>query len=194
VATRGLCLEKETYITTKTGVDIYPRPGMRVNYIELVASSGYDYFDDPYTDDDNTWYRTTTAAITYKGMYCIMPTNNGYIPVTGTTPQHWFNWGKYIILHPIPIAGYVLKAFYSDYITELINDQDILLIPKEFHRSVIDYAEAVLSIKLRRWFEVASLYNKCISGVQRAREEYIKRNPDYRALREVPKEVKEANG
>lgn len=193
VATRGLCYEKDTLIVTTSGSAVFPRPGLKVKAIEMTGYDGYIYFADDdmvWTDDDMTFYKTAATALTDISMACVLPTNIGYLVEKGTAPQHWFNWGEYIVVSPTPDNRYILKVYYADYPTALTLSTDELLIPKEFHRCVVDFAESMLCIKLRRWTEVAVLYNKCTSGIQKAMGEYIKRVPDIRALREMPTEVK----
>lgn len=192
VATRGLCYEKESLGVTIVGRSTVKFAGIRVNYLELLGIDSYSVFTDDdmkFTDDDTTWYAVAGAQTTDRGLMCILPTAIGHTPLNGTIPQKWFNWGKYVIVEPVPDQRYVLKFYYSDYPTALALNTDELLLPKEFHRCVIDYAEAMLSIKLKRWVDVVGHYNMCAQQLQKARSEYILKRPDPRAMREIPEAV-----
>ena len=194
VATRGLCYEAETAYVTTVGRNIIKHAGLRVNSIEYLGLDSLVQFTDGdivFTDGDVTWYTTSGVAEDQIGLQCILPTNVGYVPLKGTQPQKWFPWGKYVVLEPTPDARYVLKLYIATYPAALVGDTDELLVPDEFKRSVVDYAESVLCIKLRRWAEVGAFYNKCIIGTQKARAEFVKSRPDPRAARDIPKEVKE---
>lgn len=194
VATRGLCLEKVIFETTITGQHIIPGHGVKVTSVELLGLDSYTVFSGSYEPSDVTWYNTAGVSPTNRGMPCILPTNIGYLPLKGTAPQRWFNWGRYIVIEPTADARYVLKLHYADYPATLTADLDELEVPLEFQQCVIDFAISVLSIKLRRWSEVATFYNKYILGLQSAKEVYIKKRPDPRAARDIPDAVKEDNG
>jgi hypothetical protein len=77
-AAKGLCYESKITMTNiSASVRVLPLIGnnvIRVNYVEYnLASSGL-------------------------GMMSIMPQNMGHMPIDGTTPQFWFQWGDFLII------------------------------------------------------------------------------------------------
>ncbi|MDD5187632.1 MAG: hypothetical protein PHF57_05445 [Methanoregula sp.] len=193
VATRGLSIEKEAVKVTTSGRNVIKHDGIRVNYIELIGTDEYRYFIDDdcvWTDDDVTWYNTAAATSYNIGLQCILPTNIGYVALRGTQPQKWFNWGKYVVIEPVPDDMYCMKLYCADYPATLVDTWEELEVPKEFQPSVIDFVKSVLCIKLKRYTEVAAYYNKSIAGIQKAKAEYIRKIPDPRSAREVPEVIK----
>jgi hypothetical protein len=192
VATRSLCIEKDALCSTMTGRNTIKHSVIRINYIEYIGIDSYAYFtDDVFVASDVTWYATAGTTEIELGLQKIMPTNIGHTPLKDTTPQKWFNWGKYVILEGVPDKIYALRLYYSDYPATLTGDTEVLEVPREFQDTVVDFALHALCIKLKRWAEVGTYYNKCTSGIQKAKAEYIKRVPDSRAAREIPESVEE---
>jgi hypothetical protein len=194
VATRALCIEKETYTITTSGRSDVQVAGVRVNFIGVLGSDGGVDFDDGclvFVDDDVTWYKTSAGTSEEKGLRCISPTEYGYSPVKGTAPERWFNWGANIVIEPTPDARYILKLYYSDYPDELVNSTDVPNAPTEFHPCIIDYALSMLCIKLKRWADVAAYYNKYLKDMQTAKAVYVKKSPDLRSAQKAPDSVKE---
>jgi hypothetical protein len=184
-ATRAFCIEKSTLLVTTPGSYLVRAPGAIVNYVELVGSASYGFYDDIFTDDEVTWHRTQTATNTSSfGLQQIIAENFGHKTVIpgDYTPQKWVNWGAYIIIDPVPDDGYILKTFYSDYPAELLNTTDVLEVPKEFQPAIIDFVLMLMCMKLKRWAEVGGHYNKYITTLQKATATFIEQSPDTRIV------------
>lgn len=197
VATRSLCIEKEILEVTVSGRNTVKSYGIRTNYVELISEDDLVVFTDDdvtFEDDDVEWNTIAASADLKIGLQCILPTNIGSVPLNNSTyPEYWFNWGDYLVIEPVPDARYILKLYYADYPIQLTGDSSVLEVPKEFHQCVIDYALHLLSIKLQRWTDVALYYNKYLTSLQMATVIYVRKFPDTKASREIPKQFKGAD-
>ncbi len=117
--------------------------------------------------------------------------NCGHIPLKNTTPQYWFPGPRRVVIEPVPDAAYSLTLFLSDYphaamtlTTDFPTD-----LPLEFHPCIVDFACYVLSIRLRRWGDVARFYNRYITNLNRRKKDYIDRKAERRAVRDLPENV-----
>ena len=169
VCVKGCCYEsKITKSNIPTGVSLVPLVGLSVIRVNYVA------------------YDTGTGE---KGMLRIVPQALGANPLTGATPQHWFQWGPYLVIEPTPdVATYDLFVYASCYpATVLSNDTDTpSAVPAEFHECVYRFSMAYANLKLRRWGRFATAYNEYIIDLQAKREEYIAKHPDPREIKRIP--------
>ena len=172
VCVKGICYEsKLTKSNIPTGISLVPLVGLNVIKVNYVA------------------YDTGTGE---KGMIKIVPQALGANPVSGATPQHWFQWGAYLVIEPTPdVATYDLFVYASLYPAAVLsNDTDTLSsIPAEFHECVYRFARAYANLKLRRWGRFATAYSEYIIDVQAKREEYIAKHPDPREIKRIPNYV-----
>lgn len=129
-----------------------------------------------------------------RGLLQVLPQVVGYVPVSGSAPQYWFQWGDYLVIEPVPdVATYDLAVYAACYPSTVLSaDGDLPLLPPEFHECILEYAMAFSAIKLRRWADFAALYNRYITSVQMRRQEFIKKSPDPRATHDLPDVVEES--
>jgi hypothetical protein len=170
---KGLCYESKITkdnIAIEKIVSLKGSNVIRVNYVE---------------------YKTGTTE-GGKGMLAIMPQAVGYVPINTSSPQHWFQWGDYLIIEPIPdVATYDLAVYATCYPSTVLSaDGDLpSALPTEFAECVYLFALSFACLKLRRWTDAALAYNKYIADVQRKRVEYISKHVDVRAFHELPESV-----
>lgn len=127
-----------------------------------------------------------------QGLMEILPQAIGYIPVSGSTPQYWFQWGDMLVIEPVPDAAtYDLALYASCYPTPALSSSTDTLddLPEEFHECVYFFALAYSALKLRRWGDAALAYNQYIATVQRHKAEYIAKHPDTRITHDLPDSV-----
>ncbi len=173
---KGLCYENkiafDNIATTQKIVPLVWETNhiLRVNYVEYKTG-------------------TTEGGL---GMMGILPQTAGHIPISGNTPQYWFQWGNNLIVEPITDAATYDLAVYATCLpaTVLSADGDLpTAVSVEFQECVYLFALAFASLKLRRWGDAAMAYNKYIVSVQQKRAEYIMKYPDGRFSHELPDNV-----
>jgi len=182
VATKGLCYEnkisKDVSASQKV-ISLVSSNVVRVNYVEYKSA-----------DTEGGW-----------GMLRVLPQTIGYSPVeyvsstNGTgAPQYYFQWGPYLIIEPIPDVGtYHISVYASCYpqAVRVATSADIAAgdVPVEFHESIYLFTLAFAALKLKRWGDAASTYNRYIISLQQKRAEYISKYPDVRFTHELPDNV-----
>jgi hypothetical protein len=173
VAAKGLCFESKVTkdnIAIEKIVSFMSTNPIRITYAEY----------------------KTGATQGGKGMLCTLPQTSGYIPINGSSPQYWFQWGSYLVVEPIPDdTTYDLAVYTSCYpATVRSADNDLLdSLPVEFHECVYLFALAFAALKLRRWGDAANAYNQYIINVQQKRAEFVMKYPDNRYSHELPDNV-----
>jgi hypothetical protein len=193
IATRAYCIEKEASMVTTSGRNRIKFNGIRVNYIEYLGIDSPIVFSSDFTDLSVTWNLTAGSAGTNLGLQRILPTNIGHTSLKTTTPEKWFNWGKYVIIEPVPDDRYILKLYYADYPAELTLTTEELEVPHEFQQCSISLVLSLLSMKLRRWGDSMGYYNKYISELQVAKAQYVNKYPDIRASLLIPDTVRKVS-
>lgn len=175
VCAKALCYEsrltKENVSSAEKLISLVGLNVIKVNYVE--------YYTSPL------------------GMLSVLPTTVGHIPINGSTPQYWFQWGDYIYIEPAPDVStydlYVYAALYPD--ATMSSDSDTpTYVPEEFHEDILNFATAYACLKLKRWGDAAFFYNKYIAVIQKKKMDYLKRFVEPRTIKEIPDTVTVTNG
>ncbi len=174
VAAKGLGYENKIAFTNiPASVRLVPLAGnnvVRVNYVE------YDL-----------------GASGCLGMLKILPQALGHISIgDANTPQYWFQWGDFVVVEPLPdVATYDINVYASCYPAAVMtNDNDTpSSLPAEFHEDVYFFTLAYAALKLKRWADAATAYNRYIDSVQRKRFEYILKYADSYSIHQLPNSV-----
>lgn len=129
-----------------------------------------------------------------KGMICVLPQAVGHIPISTNAPQFWFQWGEYLVLEPLPDAAtYDLAVYATCYPSAVLvatsADLPASDLPAEFHEDVYYFTLAFASLKLKRWADAATAYNRYIVDIQTKRVQYIMKQADIRMTHELPESV-----
>ncbi len=113
------------------------------------------------------------------------PSTIGHIYVD-VEPLYWFQWGDYLYVEPAPdVSTYDLYLYSSIYpATVLSLDTDTPSIPESFHEDILNFALAFACLKLKRWTDFASYYNRYITSIQIKRAAYIDKIVDPKSARE----------
>ncbi|MFA5340234.1 MAG: hypothetical protein WC332_00510 [Clostridia bacterium] len=168
---KGLCYESKiakTNITSKI-ISLASDNIVKINYVE---------------------YDLGTSCL---GMIQSNVPTIGHTPVDGSTPQYWFKWGDYLIVEPVPdVSTYDLNLYASCYPAAVLSgDTDTLVsLPIEFHECVYLYSVAFSCLKLKRWGDFVSFYNRYIESVQSKKMEYISKFPEVRQQQDIPRRTK----
>jgi hypothetical protein len=176
VAIKGLCYEnkitKDNIPTSQRMVSLIDQDPkvVRVNYVEYKSGA-------------------TQGGV---GMMGIIPQAVGYTPINLNVPQYWFQWGNILVIDPLPDAATYDLAIYAACIPTPVLSADgdkCDDIPVEFHECVYLFALAFAALKIRRWGDAATTYNKYITSLQQKRAEYIMKYADSRFSHEIPDNV-----
>lgn len=129
-----------------------------------------------------------------KGMMCVLPQAVGHIPINTNAPQYWYQWGEYLVLEPLPDAAtYDLSVYASCYPSAVLvatsADLPASDLPVEFHEDVYYFTLAFAALKLKRWADAATAYNRYIADIQIKRMQYITKQVDIRMTHELPESV-----
>lgn len=180
IASRALCIESTTTLSTISGCPfvLFPSTGCRV--LEISLSTG-------------------------KGLMEIQPANKGRIPLNGTAPQYWFQWGSNVVIEPVPDAVYALTILYAAYPIVSMKGRDVYNngngisfvdtygvawidydypaeLPYEFHPCIVDFASYLMSLKFKRWGKAGEFYNQYVENLSKRKREYIERKAEQRAI------------
>jgi hypothetical protein len=174
-AVKGLCIESKIAKDAIAALKIIDLGAtvIKVNYVE-------------YLDEASVG---TSGGV---GILAISPQNVGYIPVTTGTPAGWFQWGRYLVVEPIPSGSTQSLAVYASIYPSAAMSADgdtPASLPVEFHECVYLYTLAFAALKLKRWADAANAYNRYIMDVQRKRQQYVMKYPDPRASHNIPDSV-----
>jgi hypothetical protein len=154
---------------------------IKINYVEYKSG-----------DTEGGWglLRCQPQTIGHNDASLINVTNG-----TGS-PKYWFQWGNNLVIEPTPdVSTYHLSIYASCYPVSLITGDTGTLasLPLEFHECVMLFATAFAAIKLRKWTDFVTFYNRYISNVQQKRGEYINKYPEGRAAYQIPVDVSMVN-
>jgi hypothetical protein len=176
VSSLALCCEQPEAITTVSGCRAARFTGIKIIEVE-------------YNGD---------------GLLQVLPTAMG--KDESGPPKRWAQWGQYVLLDPIPDAAYALTLYVAVdagnelsgwdvvYSADFVDTEDVLWvrntygspdIPPEFHPCVVDFACAMLSMKMRRWYDAAGFFNDYMAGLISRREEYILHKKELRKDRSI---------
>jgi hypothetical protein len=170
-AVKGLCYESKivkSNITSKF-ISLASDNIVKINYVEYDLGTGC------------------------LGMIQANAPTIGHTPIDGSSPQYWFKWGDYLIVEPLPdVSTYDLNLYASCYpFAVLSGDNDLpSSLPVEFHECVFLYSVAFSCLKLKRWGDFGSFYNRYIESVQVKKAEYVSKFPEVRQQQDIPRRVK----
>jgi len=168
IAAKTGCLEHIDSLTTKASTRYVPFSGYKVKNVEYIPDSGT---------------RVGLPKITLKHF--------GRLPLTGTTPQYWTQWGGLILIEPIPTTTYTLYATISDYpLNEMSADADEPSIPSVYHEDMVWYAVSRCYMRKGRREQGAFAYNRYIESIQLKKFTRIYPKQDSRTLTSIPEVVK----
>jgi len=164
IAIKTGCLENIDSLTTTASSRLVQFSGYKVKYVEYVPAG------------------------TRVGMQKITPKHLGHVPLNGSQPQYWFQWGRYIVIEPLPGATtYTIYAYIADYPTvEMSSDTDEPQIPTECHESIIDYAVYRYLLRDKKFQLAVPAYATYINKLQGIRNIYWVPNVDPRTAIKIP--------
>ncbi len=204
IATKGLCVEKDTGIVTTANSNLIKFPSWRkVNYVELVSLDNPAIFQDTldvlFQDTNDVIFFDTELVSDFprRGIPCINPGSIGHTGLNNNQPQGWFQWGDFLYIDPIPSTRYLLIAYYSENpsipVDSSLNTEPKEL-PEEFKRCLLYFTISMVCIKLRRWGTMIEYYNKYMELLHATKTGYISKNIDARATHVAPDNVGVRNG
>ena len=168
IAAKTGCLEHIDSLTTTASTRAVPFSGYKVKNLEYIPVSGT---------------RIGLPKITLKHF--------GRLPLTGTTPQYWTQWGGFVLIEPIPASAYTLYATISDYpLVEMSSDTDEPSIPSTYHEDLIWYAVSRCYMRKGRREQAAYAYNRYIEDIQLKKFTRMYPKQDARLLTSIPEAVK----
>lgn len=168
IAAKTGCLEHIDSLTTTASTRSVPFSGYKVKNLEYIPVSGT---------------RIGLPKITLKHF--------GRLPLTGTTPQYWTQWGGFVLIEPIPASAYTLYATISDYpLVEMSSDTDEPSIPSTYHEDLIWYAVSRCYMRKGRREQAAYAYNRYIEDIQLKKFTRMYPKQDARLLTSIPEAVK----
>ena len=168
IAAKTGCLEHIDSLTTTASTRSVPFSGYKVKNLEYIPVSGT---------------RIGLPKITLKHF--------GRLPLTGTTPQYWTQWGGLILIEPIPDSTYTLYATVSDYpLTEMSSDTDEPSVPAVYHEDLVWYAVSRCYMRKGRRAQGAFAYNRYIESIQLKKFARTYPKQDDRILTSIPEAVK----
>lgn len=168
IAAKTGCLEHIDSLATKASTRGVQFSGFKVKNLEYIPTTGT---------------RVGLPKITLKHF--------GRLPLTGTTPQYWTQWGGFVLIEPIPTTVYTLYATISDYpLIEMSSDTDEPSIPAVYHEDMVWYAVSRCYMRKGRREQGAYAYNRYIESIQL--KKFIRTYPkqDGRILTSIPEAVK----
>jgi hypothetical protein len=167
IAAKTGCLEHIDTLTTTASTRSVPFSGYKVKNLEYIPVSGT---------------RIGLPKITLKHF--------GRLPLTGTTPQYWTQWGGFVLIEPIPASAYTLYATISDYpLVEMSSDTDEPSIPSTYHEDLIWYAVSRCYMRKGRREQAAYAYNRYIEAIQFKKFQRTYPKQDARLLTSIPEGV-----
>lgn len=167
IAAKTGCLEHIDSLTTTASTRSVPFSGYKVKNLEYIPVSGT---------------RIGLPKITLKHF--------GRLPLTGTTPQYWTQWGGFVLIEPIPTTVYTLYATISDYpLVEMSSDTDEPSIPSTYHEDLIWYAVSRCYMRKGRREQAAYAYNRYIEDIQLKKFTRTYPKQDARLLTSIPEAV-----
>lgn len=168
IAAKTGCLEHIDSLTTTASTRSVPFSGYKVKNLEYIPVSGT---------------RIGLPKITLKHF--------GRLPLTGTTPQYWTQWGGFVLIEPIPASAYTLYATISDYpLVEMSSDTDEPTIPSTYHEDLVWYAVSRCYMRKGRREQAAYAYNRYIEDIQLKKFTRMYPKQDARLLTSIPEAVK----
>ena len=168
IAAKTGCLEHIDSLTTTASTRSVPFSGYKVKNLEYIPVSGT---------------RIGLPKITLKHF--------GRLPLTGTTPQYWTQWGGFVLIEPIPTTVYTLYATISDYpLVEMSSDTHEPSIPSTYHEDLIWYAVSRCYMRKGRREQAAYAYNRYIEDIQLKKFTRTYPKQDARLLTSIPEAVK----
>lgn len=168
IAAKTGCFEHIDSLTTKASTRSVQFSGFKVKNLEYIPTTG-----------------------TRVGLPKITPKHFGRIPLSGTAPQYWTQWGGLILIEPIPDSTYTLYATVSDYpLTEMSSDTDEPSIPSAYHEDLVWYAVSRCYMRKGRRDQGAFAYNRYIESIQLKKFARTYPKQDDRILTSIPEAVK----
>jgi hypothetical protein len=151
VAVKTLCIENVLALTTTYKVRTVDVTS--VGTVDVVKVLGVEY---------------VPTSGTRIGLLPITPTQLGHVAVTGTTPQYFFRWGKWIGIEPLPdsIAGYSLNVYVAQPPSAVLST---LSVPAAYAPLIVKYALFRCLLKLRKFGVAMAIYNDYISACAKLR-------------------------
>lgn len=170
IAIKTGCIENIDSATTTASTRLVAFSGHKIKDVEYIPASG-----------------------SRLGVQRITPKHLGRVPVNGSTPQYWCQWGGNAVVHPIPgSTTYTLYFYVSDYPhTEMSEDTDEPAIPSSYHEDIVQYALFKSLMRDRKWQQAAFVYNKYIESIQAKKQMITAQQPDNRIVTKIPDVVKE---
>ena len=105
-------------------------------------------------------------------------------------PQYWFQWGRYVIFDPLPLASYTYTAYVATPPTyEMSADADTPQVPVEFYEDIVTFAKYRALIKRKSWGQSGLAYQQYVSSIQEKRMAYLERLQDGKATIVVPETI-----
>ena len=167
IAAKTGCLEHIDSLTTKASTRTVQFSGFKVKNLEYIPTTGT---------------RVGLPKITLKHF--------GRIPLSGTAPQYWTQWGGLILIEPVPDSTYTLYASISDYpLTEMSSDMDEPSVPSVYHEDLIWYAVSRCYMRKGRRDQGAYAYNRYIESIQLKKFSRTYPKQDDRVLTSIPEGV-----
>ena len=167
IAIKTGCIESIDTVMTTASSRLVAVSGYRVKYVEYVSGS-----ERP------------------KGLARITIRQMGFLGTNGALPQYWCQWGRYILVDPLPVAAHTLNVYMADWPqVEMSADADTPEIPAEFHNLIPAYAYWKALLKIRKFGSSGAVYLDYIGALQRSRSQLLDRYPDQRADLKIPDRI-----
>jgi hypothetical protein len=194
VSTLAFAIEKEEDVVTVASHPLVAFSGFWVNCVELIAIgdlSGYEDSADDFWENDALEWVDAESTPQNIGIVRVSPKCVGYTKYRNAYPRHWFPWGKFLVIDPVPLVRYTLRLYESYYPSAgmaLSTDTPDEL-PDEFKPCVVDFARYALTLKLKGWRRAAEFYNLYIRNLSIRKVAYIKNKVEGRAGHVQPDRV-----
>lgn len=167
IAIKTGCIESIDAVTTTASSRLVQVSGYRAKYVEYVPGSGRP-----------------------KGLARVNLRQFGYLDTNGATPQYWCQWGRHLLIHPLPDDAYNLNVYMADWPqVELSADADTPEIPADFHNLIPAYGHWKALLKQRKFGSSGAAYQDYIGALQRSRAQLVERWPDTRADLRIPDRI-----
>ena len=164
IAIKTGCIENIDSAITAISSRSVKFSGYKVNYVEYVHSSGLSL----------GLKRTTLEHL-------------GRIPINGSDPQYWVQWGGNIIIEPVPNYTYNLNVYVTDYPhVEMSNDTDEPTIPSSFHEDIVKYSLFRSLLRDRKYNHASFIYNGYINSIQQKKKLIIEQRSQTRNEIKIP--------
>jgi len=194
VSTLVFAIEKEEDVVTVASHPLVAFSGLCVNYVELISIgdlSGYEDSTDDFWENDALEWVDAESTPQNIGIIRVSPKCVGYTKYRNVYPRHWFPWGKFLVIDPVPLVRYTLRLYESYYPSAAmtLSTDTPKELPDEFQPCVTDFALYALSLKLKRWRQAADFYNIYIANLYERKAEYIKKKVEARTVHLQPDTV-----